>query len=240
MPKKIIKAKKNSSSKSKKTISSIQKRDGNIVPFSMDRVEKAVFRAMQAAGEENEKDAKRVAQKVFDTLLFLKKDIQGEYIPHVEKIQDIVEQALIALSFPLTAKAYILYRQERTVVRQKIGFVPEKVKELVAESKKYFRNPLAELVYYRSYSKWIPEEGRRETWIETVDRYVHFMKQNIGSKLSEAEYSEVREAILKQEALPSMRLLQFAGRSAHRTNVCAYNCSFIVGRSSAPLQHLRV
>jgi ribonucleoside-triphosphate reductase len=227
MPKKNIKAKKVSSSAKGKTIQSIQKRDGNIVPFSIERVEKAVFRAMQAAGEGSEHAAIPVAKKVLDTLLFLKKDIKGEYVPHVEKIQDIVEQALIALSFPLTAKAYILYRQERSEVRKKIGFVPEKVKELVAESKKYFRNPLAELVYYRSYSKWIPEEGRRETWIETVDRYISFMRENVGSKLTEAEYKEVREAILKHEALPSMRLLQFAGRSAHRTNVCAYNCSFI-------------
>lgn len=226
MPKKNIKAKKNKSVKKITKIDSIQKRDGNVVPFDINRVERAIFRAMQAAGEESQDDAKKAASKVLDTLIFLKRENKS-YVPHVEKIQDIVEQVLIALSFPLTAKAYILYRQERTAVRQKIGFVPEKVRELVSESKKYFKNPLAELVYYRSYSKWIPEEGRRETWIETVDRYISFMKENLGSKLSESEYKEVREGILRQEALPSMRLLQFAGRSAHRTNVCAYNCSFI-------------
>ncbi len=230
MPKKNTKAKKNSSAKktTKVSISSIQKRDGNVVPFEITRVERALFRAMQAANEGSEADSKKAAQKVLDTLVFLKREHKdSNYVPHVEKIQDIVEQVLIALSFPLTAKAYILYRQERSKVREKIGFVPEKVKELALESKKYFRNPFGEFVYFRSYSKWISEEGRRETWVETVDRYIDFMRENVGSKLTEAEYKEVREAILKQESLPSMRLMQFAGKSAHRTNVCAYNCSFI-------------
>jgi ribonucleoside-diphosphate reductase alpha chain len=78
-----------------------------------------------------------------------------------------------------------------------------------------------------SYAKWIEEEGRRETWIETIDRYVNFMKKHIGNSLKESEYKEIRESILKQEAMPSMRLLQFAGPAADKTNVCAYNCSFI-------------
>lgn len=86
---------------------------------------------------------------------------------------------------------------------------------------------LAEFVYYRTYSRWIEEEGRRETWIETVDRYMSFMKENIGSRLTDAEYAEVREAILNQEAMPSMRLLQFAGKAARATNVSAFNCSYI-------------
>ena len=45
---------------------------------------------------------------------------------------------------------------------------------------------------------WIENEQRRETWIETVDRYVNFMKENLGDKLNVREYREIREAILKQ------------------------------------------
>ena len=146
-------------------------------------------------------------------------------------IQDVVENELINSSFVNTAKGYILYRQERSLVREKVGSVPEQIRDLFAESKKYFRNPLAELVYYRSYAKWIPEEDRRETWVETVGRYMDFMKDNINGSMSDAEYNEVREAILKQESMPSMRLMQFAGKAARRTNVCAYNCSFIAPRT---------
>ena len=209
----------------------IQKRDGMIVPFDGTRIKRAVFRAMNAVGEGGEADAEAVMYKVLDALLVLKEEEKAKnFIPTVEKIQDVVENELIAANFIQTAKAYILYRKERSIIRQKVGFVPEKVKELVAESKKYFRNPLAEFIYYRTYSRWIPEEGRRETWIETVDRYMDFMRENLNSKLSESEYSEIREAILNQEAMPSMRLLQFAGRAARRTNVCAYNCSFVAPR----------
>src|SRR3989344_5690404 len=212
----------------------VQKRDGMIVPFDGTRIKRAVFRAMNAVGEGGEGDAEAVMYKVVDALLVLKEEEQvksarsagGVFIPMVEKIQDIVENEMIAANFIQTAKAFILYRKERSIVRQKVGFVPEKVKELVAESKKYFRNQLAEFVYYRTYSRWIPEENRRETWIETVDRYINFMRQNLGSDLTEGEYAEIREAILKQEAMPSMRLLQFAGRAARVTNIAAFNCSY--------------
>ncbi|KKR79491.1 MAG: Ribonucleoside-triphosphate reductase [Candidatus Nomurabacteria bacterium GW2011_GWA2_40_9] len=213
-------------------LTQIEKRDGTIVPFDKNRVVRAIFRAMQSVKEGDEGYAEKVMYLVLDALIALKKENKIKlFIPHVERIQDIVENELIAAGFLQTAKAYILYRKERSLVREKVGFVPEKIKELVEEGKKYFRNPLAEFVYYRTYSKWIEEEGRRETWIETIDRYVDFMRDNINGKLTEGEYKEIREAVLKQEAMPSMRLLQFAGRAARRTNTCAYNCSFIAPKS---------
>ena len=218
--------------KHKTGIINIQKRDGMIVPFDEKRIVRAIFRAMNIAQEGNEQKASLVMEKVLEALLTVKMERKQKiFIPSVETIQDIVENELIAAQFSQTAKAYILYRKERSLVREKVGFVPERVKELATESKKYFRNPLAEFVYYRTYAKWIAEEGRRETWVETVDRYMSFMKENLGSGLSEKEYEEVREAILNQEAMPSMRLLQFAGKAARRTNVCAYNCSFIAPRT---------
>ena len=166
----------------------IQKRDGSVVPFDPIRIKRAIFRAITATGEGGEEAAENAAYKVLDALLVLKKEKNEKvFIPHVETIQDIVENELIALGFIQTAKAYILYRKERSLIRQKVGFVPEKVRELVTHSKKYFRNPLAEFVYYRTYARWIPEEGRRETWIETVDRYMSFMRENLNSKLSEKE-----------------------------------------------------
>jgi len=210
----------------------IIKRDGMIVPFDARRINRAIARAMEAVKEGNDKDASVVTNKVLSALTVMKnEDVKKHFLPQVEIIQDIVENELIALNFSQTAKAYILYRKERSLVRRKVGFVPEKVRALVAESKKYFRNPLAEFVYYRTYARWISEEGRRETWIETIDRYMDFMKENLGTKLSESEYKEVRQAILNQEAMPSMRLLQFAGKPARKTNACAYNCSFIAPKS---------
>ena len=218
--------------KPKFVLDKIQKRNGEIVPFDEKRIVRAVFRALQQTQEGADVEAEKVAHSVVKALEELSKQSkEKKFIPHVELIQDVVERQLLALDYFATAKAYILYRQERAEVRTKVGFVPEKVKELVNESKKYFRNSLAEFVYYRTYAKWIQEEGRRETWIETIDRYVDFMRDNLNGKLTKTEYDEIRQYILEQQALPSMRLMQFAGKAARKTNVCAYNCSFIAPRT---------
>ncbi len=211
-------------------VKSVQKRDGSIVPFDVSRVVNAINKAMIATGEGSEKEAELVAHKVHAELIRIIKRYKN-FVPTVEGIQDTVEKELILSDYVKTAKAYILYREQRAKLREKGFHVPERVRKLAEQSKTYFRNALGEFVYYRTYSKWIPEEGRRETWIETVDRYMAFMKENLGKKLKEAEYAEVREAILKHEAMPSMRLLQFAGKAARTTNVAAYNCSFIAPES---------
>jgi ribonucleoside-diphosphate reductase alpha chain len=136
------------------------------------------------------------------------------------------------------AKHYVLYREERAKLRAQGFEIPERIRKLAEESKKYFKNALGEFVYYRSYSRWIDEENRRETYIETVDRYMGFMKENLGDKLKESEYKEIREAILNQQAMPSMRLFQFSGKAARATHVCAYNCSYIAPESFQDLAEI--
>ena len=207
-------------------IEKVQKRDGSIAPFDLGRVTNAINKAMISVGEGSEEEAKLVANKVLADLVRIVKKFKN-FVPTVEGIQDTVEKELILSEYVKTAKSYILYRDKRSKLREKGVQVPEKVRRLTEESKKYFKSPLGEFVYYRSYSRWIDEEGRRETWIETVDRYMSFMKENLGKLVKDFEYKEVREAILNQEAMPSMRLLQFAGPASRKTNVCAYNCSFI-------------
>ena len=226
MPKDNEQPKKTSVERKKDIIGGVCKRNGTVVSYDIGRVITAVFKAMRSTGEGGHKEEEYIANKVESELKKISRIFKG-FIPTVEGIQDIVERELILEEFVKTAKSYILYRQERSRVREKIGEIPEKVKKLVAEGEKYFRNFLSEFVYYRSYSRWIPEENRRETWIETVDRYMSFMRENLGNKLKEEEYTEVREAILKQETMPSMRLLWSAGDAARKTNVTAYNCSFI-------------
>jgi ribonucleoside-diphosphate reductase alpha chain len=208
------------------SVKSIQKRDGSIVPFAIEKITTAIWKAMLATGEGSEKEAELVANKVFADVVRITKKYKN-FIPTVEGIQDTVEKELILSEYVKTAKAYILYREGRAKLRAKGLRVPQKVRKLAEDSKKYFRNSLGEFVYYRTYSRWIAEENRRETWIETVDRYISFMKENLGSKLTSSEYTELRQGILKHEAMPSMRLLQFSGSAARSTHVCAYNCSYI-------------
>jgi ribonucleoside-diphosphate reductase alpha chain len=207
-------------------IRNIKKRDGQIVPFDLSKISNAINKAMSVSNEGSPEEAELVANKVLAELVKIAKKFK-DFVPDVEGIQDIVERELILSEYVKSSKEYILYRQERTKLRKTGVQVPSKVKKLNAESKKYFKNQLGEFVYYRTYSKWIDAEGRRETWIETVDRYLSFMKGKIGKVLKDSEYAELREAILNQEVMPSMRLLQFAGPAVDRTNVCAYNCSFI-------------
>src|ERR1035437_7655423 len=224
-------------SKATDLIKTIQKRDGSLVDFDFEKIVVAINKAMVATNEGSEDEARIVATKVLSELIRIKKKFRN-FIPTVEGVQDIIEKELILSEYVKTAKSYSLYREERNKIRAKGLEVPENVKKLAEDSKKYFRNSLGEFVYYRTYSKWIDAENRRETWIETVDRYLEFMKENLGKKLKPAEYKEVREAILKHEAMPSMRLLQFAGKPARSTNVCAYNCSFIAPTSFQDLAEI--
>lgn len=206
------------------TFQSVRKREGNIVPFEQSRITNAVLKAFTHTEEGGEKEAQKISDRV---LKELEKRYPADHLLGIEEIQDVVEQQLILADFPKTAKGYILYREERARLREERRTIPAHVKKMAEESKKYFRNPLGEFIYYRTYSRWIPNEGRRETWVETVERYLTFMKSKVGAKLSEEEYSEVRDAILRQEVMPSMRLLWSAGPAAEKTNVAGYNCSFI-------------
>src|SRR3989344_1026158 len=218
-------------------VKKVQKRDGSIVDFDIQKIVNAIHKGMVSTGEGSQKEAELVAEKVFAGLLRVTKRHKN-FVPTVEGIQDTVEKDLILSDYVKTAKHYILYREKRTKLREKGLQVPEKVRKLASESKKYFRNPLGEFVYYRTYSKWIDEESRRETWVETVDRYLAFMKENLGKKLKDAEYKEVREMILSHQAMPSMRLLQFSGKAARSTNVCTHNCSYVAPESFQDLAEI--
>ena len=201
------------------------KRSGKIAPFDKQRIANAVYKAMQESGEGKlEKTPMKIADEV---VRLLAKRFPPAHIPQIEEIQDAVEEVLILEDYPKTVKAYILYRNDRARVREQENAIPEHVQVLAKESKKYFRSALGEFVYYRTYSRWIEDEGRRETWMETVDRFMDFMKENVGRKYKNTEYDELREAILNQEIMPSMRLFWSSGKAARATNVCAYNCSYV-------------
>ena len=87
-----------------------------------------------------------------------------------------------------------------------------------------FSSVLSEFVYTRSYSRWIPELSRRETWPETVDRYIQFLREERPG-IPRHILAEIQEAILSMDVLPSMRALWSAGESARRDNTAMFNCS---------------
>lgn len=87
-----------------------------------------------------------------------------------------------------------------------------------------------EVIHRSRYSRYLPELKRRETWEETVDRLIRFIstKTNFATTDFPTEkFEELREAILKLEVMPSMRLLMTAGEAADRDNIAIYNCSYL-------------
>lgn len=90
-----------------------------------------------------------------------------------------------------------------------------------------FGDILQEFVFIRTYSRWLDEEQRRETWGETVSRYCNYMKQAHGDKITDKEIKEVYNAIYGLEVMPSMRAMWSAGKAADSENLALYNCSFV-------------
>jgi len=75
------------------------------------------------------------------------------------------------------------------------------------------------------YARWIEEEGRRETWGETVSRYMENIVKPVAG--DDSYIKDIEQAILSLEVMPSMRSLMTAGPAAARDNTCMYNCSYL-------------
>ena len=75
------------------------------------------------------------------------------------------------------------------------------------------------------YARWLDEEGRRETWSETVSRYVDYMAERTGLDTDTTE--EIWDAIHNLDVMPSMRALMTAGKALDRDNTAGYNCSYL-------------
>ena len=92
----------------------IIKRDGRKVPFNMEKIANAIFRAAQSVGGTNFEEAMQIAARV---CALVEEKYPGQ-VPTVEQVQDLVEKTLIEEGHAATAKAYILYRYERTRSRE--------------------------------------------------------------------------------------------------------------------------
>src|SRR6266511_1064067 len=107
----------------------------------------------------------------------------------------------------------------------------EDVQNAFAEADQFFPTPIQKFQFFDKYSRFDYEKGRRETWIETVDRAVSFLHElvqtNTGADLGSETFERVRRAILEMRSMPSMRLLAMAGAPARRDSTAIYNCSYL-------------
>jgi ribonucleoside-diphosphate reductase alpha chain len=90
-------------------------------------------------------------------------------------------------------------------------------------------DPFRNFIAVSRYSRWLEEEGRRETWAETVDRYFTFMKEHMSTNYPKVkiDWKRLENAVLNHEVMPSMRGLMTAGPALARENLAQFNCSFI-------------
>ena len=88
-----------------------------------------------------------------------------------------------------------------------------------------------QFIHLSRYSRWLPEEGRRETWSETIERYFDFftehLKEMCDYDLDDKTRKELEEAVLDIKVMPSMRCLMTAGEALKRENIAGYNCSYV-------------
>ncbi len=144
---------------------SIQKRDGRIVEFEIKKIADAIFKAAQAVGGEDRQLAEELAQVVVKYIA----KVKTAGIPTVEEVQDAVEKVLIETGHARTAKAYILYRDRRTRLREAKSELMDVVEEILVETSRENANvsnsPSAKMLQIASaaskkyyLNRLIPEE----------------------------------------------------------------------------------
>ncbi len=198
----------------------ITKRDGRVMVFEPERIEIAITKCFSSLDRKPYKSFGELTNEVVNI-------VSAKYFqPSVEQVQDIVEMVLQAAGEYEAAKHYILYRAEHAKLRQERP-IPEEIRAAFDESDRYFPTQLQKFQFYDKYSRFNYELGHRETWVETVNRAVDYLKELSASKLDDDIYERIRQSVLQMRAAPSMRLLAMAGPAARRNNIAIYNCSYM-------------
>lgn len=88
-------------------------------------------------------------------------------------------------------------------------------------------NAAQEFIYTRTYSRWKPEEKRRETWPETAQRYIDFMDETLPGVITDNNKEIALNHITQMHTMPSMRAMWAAGDAARNNHITCYNCAFV-------------
>ena len=91
--------------------------------------------------------------------------------------------------------------------------------------------PYQDFIHLSRYSRWLPDEGRREQWDETVDRLIGFFDRHLSENYEGFKFEkykkDIRKNVLDLSVMPSMRALMTAGPALERDGVAGYNCSYL-------------
>ena len=92
-------------------------------------------------------------------------------------------------------------------------------------SNNYLPTDYQAFIHTSRYARWLEDENRRETWPETVHRYMDNVVKPIV--ITKSEYKIIEDSILNLSVMPSMRALMTAGAALNRDNTAGYNCSYL-------------
>ncbi len=187
------------------------------MPFDPSKIQRAVERCYAEVGDTTHYPAADLADWVAESAA------SNPAMYHVEEIQDLVEKILMEQGEHEAAKRYILYRADHARQRDERP-IPDHVRAAFDADTPYFPTALQRWQFMDKYARYNQSLGRRETWVETVDRTVDFLHELAGDRLGREVYERIRRGILNMEVMPSMRLLAMAGAPARRDNTTLYNC----------------
>lgn len=167
----------------------IQKRNGDVVNYDMTKIVNAVMAAMRETEEVNKSDilyeegqynggedmeiAVEVANKAYEKLL-TRGDMRVDLPYSIDEVQETVQHYLAKLA-PEAAERYIIYKEGRAARHHDRPYTL--IDDEFVSKYKHLPMPMAQLgafVYYRTYSRWLEDEKRREYWWETVRRTVEY------------------------------------------------------------------
>lgn len=206
----------------------VMKRDGSFLPYEKEKVASALRKAVQECITVV-KDEQGILHNILQEI-----DSQYQIKDHlnVESIQDIVEKNILISGEAELSKIFILYRYERSIERSKGAKTPSSalLTDKFISQYKHKKNPMKQLgsfVYYRTYSRWLPEESRREFWWETVRRSVEFNCSLVKTTREEAE--KLYDNIFNLKQFLSGRTFWTGGtEAAARNGISNFNCSFTI------------
>ena len=159
----------------------VRKKDGRLVPFDRTRIYNAILKAMsETIAGIDEKVAEEVAESV-------EKQLDEFNIISTDSIHEIVEDLLMESARKDAAKQYIIYRQNRKkAIKSDFKLLDNDFISNYKHRPSVFK-PLGEFVYYRTYSRFLNDEGRREYWWETVRRAIEYNCSLAPTRKEEAQ-----------------------------------------------------
>ena len=204
----------------------VTKRSGDVVAFDHARVKRAIQGCLNDLQYEEGK-AKQISDEISNQVVNLV-GARNETNVTVEDIQNMVETQLMANGLYAEAKQYILFRDAKRKQREEAP-LPVAVVEAFRQNDVYFEHEIQKFQALDKFARFNHAIGRRETWIETVQRVIEFFKthcQRHNYSVTPDDWASLENGLLQLEASPAMRCVQMAGPALERCHVGVYNCSF--------------